>query len=50
MCPAELDIKDTTDSITSASYLDLLLSIEKSTSSSIYDKRFDVDFHITTFP
>ena len=27
MYPAEFEIKDTTDSITSASYLDLLLSI-----------------------
>ena len=40
--PAELKIKDTTESITSASYLDLLLSIN--------DKRDDFNFHITNFP
>ena len=49
---AELEIKDTTESITPASYLDLLLSIgrdgELHTSS--YDKRDDFNFHITNFP
>ena len=42
MYPAKLEIKDTTESITSASYLDLLLSI--------YDKRDDFNYHITNFP
>ena len=46
MYPAELEIKDTTESTTSASYLDLLLSI----GTSIYDKRDDFNFHITNFP
>ena len=39
MYPAELEIKDTTESTTSASYLDLLLSIG----------REDFNFHITNF-
>ena len=52
MFPAELEIKDTTESITSASYLDLLLSIWKDGQlhTSIYDKRDDFNFHITNFP
>ena len=43
MYPAELGIKDTTESTTSASYLDLLLSIWKDGQlhTSIYDKRDD---------
>ena len=50
MYPAELEIKDTTESITTDSYLDLLLSIgnDSQLHSSIYDKR--EDFHITNFP
>ena len=50
--PAELEIKDTTDSTTSASYLDLLLSIGRDGQlhTSIYDKRDDFNFHITNFP
>ena len=49
--PAEVEIKDTTESITSASYLDLLLSIERDGQlhTSIYDKRDDFNFHITNF-
>ena len=45
MYPAELEIKDTTETITSASYLDLLLSIERDGQhhTSIYDKRDDCD-------
>ena len=41
MYPAELEIKDTTESTTSASYLDLLLSIGRDSQlhTSIYDKR-----------
>ena len=52
MYPAELEIKDTTESNTSASYLDLLLSIESDGQlrTSFYDKRDDFNFHITNFP
>ena len=52
MYPVELEIKDTTESNTSASYLDLLLSIGKDGQlhTSIYDKRDDFNFHITNFP
>ena len=52
MYPAELEIKDTTESTTSASYLDLLLSIwrDGQIHTSIYDKRDDFIFHITIFP
>ena len=51
MYPAELEIKDTTHSIISASYLDLLLSIgrEGQLHTSIYDKRDDFNFYITYF-
>ena len=49
---AELEIKDTTESTASASYLDLLLSIGRDGQlhTSIYDKRDDFNFHITNFP
>ena len=52
MYPAELEIKDTTESNTSASYLDLLLSIgtDGQLHTSLYDKRDDFNFHITNFP
>ena len=52
MYPAELEIKDTTESTTSVSYLDLLLSIGRDGQlhTSIYDKRDDFNFHITNFP
>ena len=52
MSPAELEIKDTTESNTSASHLDLLLSIESDGQlrTSLYDKRDDFNFHITNFP
>ena len=52
MYPAELEINDTTESNTSASYLDLLLSIESDGQlrTSLYDKRDDFNFHITNFP
>ena len=52
MYSAELEIKDTTESITSASYLDLLLSIVRDGQlhTSIYDKRDDYNFHITNWP
>ena len=51
MYPAELEIKDTTESNTSASYLDFLLSIESDSQlrTSLYDKRDDFNFHITNF-
>ena len=52
MHPAELEIKDTTESNTSASFLDLLLSIESDGQlrTSLYDKCDDFNFHITNFP
>ena len=52
MYPAELEIKNTTESNNSASYLDLLLSIESDGQlrTSLYDKRDDFNFHITNFP
>ena len=52
MYPSELEIKDTTKSNTSASYLDLLLSIGRDGQlyTSLYDKRDDFNFHITNFP
>ena len=45
-------LKDTTESNTSASYLDLLLSIGRDgqLQTSLYDKRDDFNFHITNFP
>ena len=51
MYPAELEIKDTIEITTSASYLDLLLSIrwDGQLHTSIYDKRDDFNFHITNF-
>ena len=52
MLPAELDIKDKTESNTSASYFDLLLSIESDgqLGISLDDKLDDFNFHITNFP
>ena len=52
MYPAELEIKDMTESNTSAFYCDLLLSIETDGQlrASLYDKRDDFNFHITNFP
>ena len=48
----ELEIKDKTESNTSASYLDLLLLIDRDGKlhTSHYDKRVDFHFHITNFP
>ena len=50
--PHELEIKDTTESNTFASCLDLLLSICRNGQrcTSLYDKRNDFNFHITNFP
>ena len=47
----ELEIKDTTESNTFASYLDLLLSIGRDGQlhTSLYHKRDDFNFHITNF-
>ena len=47
--PAELEIKDTNESNTSASYLDALLSIGRDGQlrTSLYDKPDDFNFHIT---
>ena len=52
MYPPELEIKDTTENNNSASYLDLLLSIDRDGQhrNSFYDKRDDFNFHITNFP
>ena len=52
MYPAELEIKNTTESNTSASYLDLLLSIGRDGQlrTSLNDKRDDFNFHITNLP
>ena len=52
MCPAELEIKDKTESNTSVSYLDLLQLIGRDGQllTSLYDKHDDFNFHITNFP
>ena len=52
MYPVELEIKNTTESNTSTSYLDLLLLIGRDGQlhTSIYDKREDFNFVITNFP
>ena len=51
MYPPELEIKDTTESNTSAFYFDLLLSIGRDGQlhTSLYDKRDDFNFHTTNF-
>jgi hypothetical protein len=50
--PDELEIKDTTVSDKSASYLDILLNIDSNgrLTTSLYDKRDDIDFAIVNFP
>jgi hypothetical protein len=50
--PNELEIKDTTESEKSASYLDILLNIDSNgtLTTSLYDKRDDFDFAIVNFP
>ena len=50
--PAELEINNTTESNTSASYLDLLMSIgrEGQLRTFLYDKPDDLIFHIINFP
>jgi hypothetical protein len=48
----ELEIKDTTESHQSASYLDILLNIDSSDilTTTLYDKRDEFDFAIVNFP
>jgi hypothetical protein len=50
--PYELEIKDTTESDKSASYLDILLNIDSNgtLTTSLYDKRDDFYFAIANFP
>jgi hypothetical protein len=50
--PDELEIKDTTESDNSASYLDILLNIYSNDrlTTSLYDKCIDFDFAIVNFP
>ena len=50
--PSELEIKDTTESRRSASYLDLLLEIDMDgrLNTKVYDKRDDFNFPIVNFP
>ena len=52
MYPAELEIKDTTESTTSDSYLDVRMSIGRDgqLQTSIYEKRDYFNFHITNVP
>jgi hypothetical protein len=50
--PDELEIKDTTESDKSASYLDILVNIDSNgrLTTTLYDKRDDFDFAIVIFP
>lgn len=50
--PPELEIKETTDTASSASFLDIYLEFDDSShlSTKIYDKRDDFDFKIINFP
>ena len=50
--PIELEIKDTTDTDTSVSYLDLHLDIDSEgrLSTKLYDERDDFNFSIVNFP
>ena len=50
--PTELEVKDTTESINSASYLDLRLEfdIQGKLNLKLYDKRDDFNFPIVNFP
>ena len=50
--PSELEIKDTTESSTSASYLDILIKIDADgkLTTQLYDKRDDFTFFIVNFP
>jgi hypothetical protein len=50
--PSELEIKDTTESDTSASYKEILLNIDAGgkLTTQLYDKRDDFSFTIVNFP
>ena len=50
--PPELEVKETTDTASSASFLDLYLEFDDSgqLSTKIYDKRDDFNFRIINFP
>jgi hypothetical protein len=50
--PPELEVKETTDTTSSASFLDLYLEFDDSgqLSTKIYDKRDDFNFNIINFP
>jgi len=52
ICPIELEIKDTTDTDWSASYLDLHVEIDSEVRlrTKLYDKRDDFNFPIVNFP
>ena len=50
--PPELEVKETTDTASSASFLDLYLEVDESgqISTKIYDKRDDFNIKIINFP
>jgi hypothetical protein len=50
--PPEPEVKETTDTVSSASFLDLYLEFDDSgqLSTKIYDKRDDFNFKIIQFP
>ncbi|KAK3089994.1 hypothetical protein FSP39_008300 [Pinctada imbricata] len=50
--PSELDVKETTETNNSASYLDIMFSYDTDghMNTSLYDKRDDFNFSITNFP
>jgi hypothetical protein len=50
--PPELEVKETTDTASSASFLDLYLEFDDSgqISTKMYDKRDDFNFKIINFP
>ena len=50
--PVEWEIKDTTDSLVSASYLDIMLEIDhdQHLTTNIYDKHDEFNFSIVNFP
>ncbi|KAK3089391.1 hypothetical protein FSP39_003240 [Pinctada imbricata] len=50
--PSELEVKETKETNNSASYLDIMLSYDTDghINTSLYDKRDDFNFHITSFP
>jgi hypothetical protein len=46
--PSELEIKETTESSTSALYLDVLLNIDRKQTTQLYDKQDDFSFTLST--